>query len=74
MIFIANKKSFYEITDIIPKLLASWEGKGHVGFTEQDAIQALMKEFKCTVIVESDQFDEETARKILAARKGGVIS
>lgn len=69
MIFIANKKSFYEIADIIPKLLASWERKGYSGLTEQDAIQALMKKFKCTVIVESDELDDETAMKILSARK-----
>jgi hypothetical protein len=68
MIFIANKRSFYEITDIIPRLLTSWEREGHTGLTDQDAIQALMQKFKCTVIVESDQFDDETARKILAAR------
>lgn len=68
--FIANKKSFYEITEIIPNLLRHWEEiDGLVGKAEKDAIESLKQKFKCTHVVQAKEFNDETVRKILQARR-----
>lgn len=46
VILMANKKSFYDITDVVPELIEQW-GEG----TEEEAIQALMRDSGCTFYV-----------------------
>lgn len=50
-----RKGDFFEITDIIPKLLGHWNDPKK---TELDAIKALMADSGCTRFCQGETFEE----------------
>ncbi|MFE4522584.1 hypothetical protein ACFRCQ_10590 [Cytobacillus firmus] len=71
VILIADKKDFYDITDLIPILLNSWEADGITWRNESDAIQAFMQDANCHQLATGETYLEavENLMKVREKRR-----
>jgi hypothetical protein len=71
-ILIANGKDFYDITEVIPKLIKAWEEKG-IRRSEKEAIEALMVDSNCNICVKGSDWFEAAENLIKSGNNNGGI-
>jgi hypothetical protein len=71
-ILIANGKDFYDITEVIPKLIKVWEENGILR-SEEEAIEALMVDSNCNICVKGNTWFEAAENLIKGGNNNGGI-